>query len=136
MQFKPVPRLDGLYGLRATVGKEFPWAEEAITLSMSDLIARRRQGVLRVGMAPVLLVGPPGTGKTRFVQRLGELLDTPNTVINLAGMTDVKLLKGVTRGWASNRTSRVVEFIQRTTMPNPVFSVDELDKARPATGHG
>src|SRR3546814_6584495 len=100
---------------------------------MSDLIARRRHGVLRLGMAPVLLVGPPGTGKTRFVQRLGELLDTPNTVINLAGMTDVKLLKGVTRGWASNRTSRVVEFIQQTKVPNPIFILDEIDRSEEHT---
>src|SRR3546814_8676253 len=55
MTFKPLPSLDGLYGLRATLGKEFPWAQEAITLIMSDLIARRRHGVLRLGMAPVLL---------------------------------------------------------------------------------
>src|SRR3546814_522251 len=30
MTFKPLPRLDGLYGLRATLGKEFPWAQEEI----------------------------------------------------------------------------------------------------------
>ena len=136
MTFKPLPSLEELYVLRGMLGEEFPWAQEAITLIMSDLIGRRRHGVLRLGMAPILLVGPPGTGKTRFVQRLGELLDTPNTVINLAGMTDVKLLKGVTRGWASNRTSRVVEFIQQTKVPNPIFILDEIDKARPATGNG
>src|SRR3546814_4560785 len=73
---------------------------------MSDLLARRRHGVIRLGLAPVVLVGPPGTGKTRFAQRLSDLLGTPNTVINLAGMSDVKVLKGVTRGWASNRPSR------------------------------
>ncbi|NYT60284.1 AAA family ATPase [Alcaligenaceae bacterium] len=136
MTFKPLPSLGELYGLREMLSEEFPWAQEAITLIMSDLLARRRHGVLRLGMAPVLLVGPPGTGKTRFVQRLGELLGTPNTVINLAGMTDVKVLKGVTRGWANNRTSRIVEFIQQTKVPNPIFILDEIDKARPATGNG
>src|SRR3546814_14329631 len=111
MTFKPLPSLDGLYGLRATLGKEFPWAQEAITLIMSDLIERSRHGVLRLGMAPVLLVGSQGTGKPRFVQRLGELLDTENTVINLAGMTDVQMLTDITRSWASNGTSEVMEII-------------------------
>src|SRR5699024_6045998 len=91
---------------------------------------------VRLGITPVLLAGTPGTGKTRFAQRLSELLDTPNTVINLAGMSDVKLLKGVTRGWSSNRPSRMVEFIMQTGIPNPMFILDEIDKAGAASLNG
>ncbi|CAM5377581.1 ATPase family protein associated with various cellular activities (AAA) OS=Eoetvoesiella caeni OX=645616 GN=DFR37_1292 PE=4 SV=1 [Eoetvoesiella caeni] len=130
------PPLATLYGLRMRLSDEFPWADEAISVVMSDLIARRRHGVVRLGMAPVLLVGPPGTGKTRFAQRLSDLLETPNTVINLAGATDTKVLKGVTRGWASNRASRMVEFIQQTKIANPLFILDEVDKAHAAYGNG
>ncbi|TCT09675.1 ATPase family protein associated with various cellular activities (AAA) [Paralcaligenes ureilyticus] len=136
MAFTTFPALAKLYDLRATLTDEFPWAEEAIAVVMSDLIARRRYGVVRLGMAPVLLVGPPGTGKTRFAQRLSDLLGTPNTVINLAGATDTKVLKGVTRGWASNRASRMVEFIQQTKIANPLFILDEVDKAHAAYGNG
>src|SRR3546814_14944803 len=64
-----------------------------------------------------------------LAQRLGGLLGTPNTVINLAGMSDGKLLKGVTRGWASNRPSRMLEFIQQAKVANPLFVLDEIDKA-------
>ncbi len=134
--FTSFPALAALYDLRATLRGEFPWAGQAISVVMSDLIARRRHGVMRLGMAPVLLVGPPGTGKTRFAQRLSDLLGTPNTVINLAGATDVKVLKGVTRGWASNRPSRMVEFIQQTKVANPLFILDEVDKAHAAFSNG
>src|SRR3546814_5895806 len=82
---------------------------------MSAFIARRRHGSIRLGMPPLLLVGKPGTGKTRFAQRLSELLGTPSTVINMAGMHDVNVLKGVSRGWAGNRPSRIVEFIQQAS---------------------
>lgn len=136
LTFRTLPSLDDLYGLRNTLSAEFPWADEAISLVLSDLIARRRHGVVRLGMAPILLVGSPGTGKTRFAQRLSDLLNTPSTVINLAGMTDVKLLKGVTRGWASNRPSRLVEFILQTKAPNPLFILDEIDKAHASSGNG
>src|SRR5690606_2620616 len=54
----------------------------------------------------------------------------------LAGMTDVKVLKGVTRGWASNRTSRIVEIIQQTRVPNPLFILDEIDKAHSGSSNG
>ncbi len=136
MAFTTCPSLAELYGLRKKLSDEFPWASEAISVVMSDLIARRRHGVMRLGMAPVLLVGPPGTGKTRFAQRLSDLLGTPNTVINLAGATDTKVLKGVTRGWATNRPSRMVEFIQQTKVANPLFILDEVDKAHAAYGNG
>jgi len=122
--------------IRSALEAEFPWAIEAIEAVMSDLFARRRHGAVRLGLAPILLAGLPGTGKTRFAQRLSELLGTPNTVINLAGMSDVKLLKGVTRGWASNRPSRMVEFIQQTRVANPLFVLDEIDKAGEHSSNG
>lgn len=136
MAFKAIPGLEALQAMRTTLCEEFPWAQEAISIVLSDLFARKRHGAMRLGMAPIALVGPPGTGKTRFAQRLSELLGTPNTVINLAGMVDVKVLKGVTRGWSSNRPSRMVEFIQQTNVPNPLFILDEIDKARAQYGNG
>lgn len=134
--FQEFPSLASLHALHDTLRAEFPWAQAAISIVMSDLMARKRHGAKRLGMAPVLLVGPPGTGKTRFAQRLSELLGTPNTVINLAGMTDVKTLKGVTRGWASNRPSRMLEFMLQTKVPNPLFILDEIDKAHSGYSSG
>ncbi|TAN30326.1 MAG: AAA family ATPase [Castellaniella sp.] len=131
-----LPDLTALGEIRRKLEAEFPWASDAIEAVMSDLLARRRHGVVRLGLSPVLLVGLPGTGKTRFAQRLSDLLGTPNTVVNLAGMSDVKLLKGVTRGWASNRPSRMVEFIQQTRVANPLFVLDEIDKAGRVYGNG
>lgn len=79
-------------------------------------------------MPPILLVGKPGTGKTRFCNRLAELLGTPSSVINMAGMSDVKFLKGSTRGWASARPSRIVEKLMQDKVANPIFILDEIDK--------
>lgn len=129
-----LPDLAALGEIRSALEAEFPWATEAIGVVMSDLLARRRHGAVRLGLSPFLLVGLPGTGKTRFAQRLSDLLGAPNTVINLAGMADAKLLKGVTRGWASNRPSRMLEFIQQTRIANPLFVLDEIDKT--GTGYG
>lgn len=128
--FARLANLEQLHALRKTLESEFPWAVEAIRVVTGALIARSRYGSIRLGMPPVLLAGEPGTGKTRFAQRLSELLGAPNSVINMAGMRDVNLLKGVSRGWASNRPSRIVEFIQQTNTANPLFILDEVDKAQ------
>ena len=124
-----LPNLDGLKIIRTKLQDEFPWAKDAIAITMAEMFARKIHGSKRMGMQPILLAGLPGTGKTRFAQRLSELLGAPNTVINMSGMTDVKVLKGVTRGWASNRPSRIVEFIRQSQVANPLFILDEVDKA-------
>lgn len=111
-----------------TLVAEFPWAADVVGRALSEPFARQRLGATRLGMRPLLLVGEPGSGKTRFAQRLSELLGTPNTVINMAGMSDVKVLKGLARGWAGNRPSRLVEFIEQTGVANPLFILDEVDK--------
>lgn len=126
----PMPDATRLHAIGAALEREFVWASDAVHAVFHSLLARQRHGVQRLGMHPLLLVGRPGGGKTRFAQRLSELLGTPNTVINMAGMSDVKVLKGVTRGWASNRPSRIVEFIEQTRVANPLFILDEVDKAQ------
>ncbi|MFW8567089.1 AAA family ATPase [Orrella sp. 11846] len=128
LPFKTLPNLDQIVAIRTQLQAQFPWATEAIDTIMNEFLARKRFGVQRLGMAPILLAGPPGTGKTRFSQKLAELLGTPGLLLNLAGMSDVKTLKGVTRGWSSARPSRIVEFMLQTQTPNPMVLLDEVDK--------
>lgn len=132
MSLARMPTRERIAEIQSILESEFPWATAAIETIMSEIRARRRFGTKVLGMQPVLLCGPPGTGKTRLIQRFADLLAIPNTVINLAGMTDNKTLKGVTRGWSSNRPSRIVECILQSG-PSHLFLLDEVDKAH---GHG
>ena len=136
LAFCEMPTLQKLHEIRDRLVGEFPWARVAIDQVTRELFARKQYGVRRLGITPTVLVGPPGTGKTRFAQRLAEELGAPNLVVNLAGMSDAKLLKGLTRGWAGNRPSRLVEFILQTRTPNPLIILDEIDKARAGSSNG
>lgn len=124
-----LPRRDELAVVEHTLATEFPWATQALTAVIEDLAGRAHYGSTILGLSPILFVGPPGTGKTRFAQRLSELLGSPSTVINLAGMGDAMFLKGTSRGWATGRPSRIIEFIKDTSIANPLFVLDEIDKA-------
>ncbi|ROT44293.1 hypothetical protein CHR62_13310 [Pusillimonas sp. NJUB218] len=136
LPFCSLPPVAKLFELRDELQKEFPWAVEAVRLVFSDLIVRRSHGALRLGMSPVLLVGPPGVGKTRFAQRLSELLGAPSLVMNLAGTSENKLLKGFSRGWSGNRPSRIVDLIRQEKVVNPLIILDEVDKTFTAGGNG
>lgn len=131
-----MPNEARLQEIHRALRNEFPWADDVISQVVSDLTARSRYGVLPLGMSAIALAGLPGSGKTRFSHRLSQLLGTPNTVINMAGMGDAKLFKGFTRGWGGSRPSRIVEFIQQTRIANPLFILDEIDKAGNASMNG
>ncbi len=123
----PMPSLDRLHAIQAILSAEFPWAEDAVSAVLSELFARKRHGAAILGMSPLLLVGLPGGGKTRFCRRVSDLLGTPNTVINMAGMTDVKVLKRVhAAGRAIELRGSRVHVADKDG--NPFFTFDEVDK--------
>lgn len=124
----PLPGLERINQITEILIDEFPWAEKACRLLTYELRARAAHGSRGLGFSPLLLVGPPGSGKTRFAQRLGSLLGIEDSVVNCAGMSDTKILKGLSRGWSGARPSLLIERLAQTQRGNHLFILDEVDK--------
>ncbi|MCA0449577.1 MAG: AAA family ATPase [Proteobacteria bacterium] len=107
---------------------EYPWAEDLI----SEIEHRLSLGVSSsqpwLKLTPLLIVGPPGVGKTRFVRRLSELTAVPHFIVSAAGASDNRDFAGTARGWASAHPSRIAEIIIDADCANPIVIVDEVDK--------
>ncbi len=108
--------------------KEFPWMRAAIDALERQQVLGLRLGQKILGFRPLLLLGPAGVGKTRFLRRLGELLSTPAVFISLAGSADNMMLKGTARGWSSARAGYLVEQFLNFQTANPLVILDEIDK--------
>ena len=80
-------------------------------------------------LPPLLLVGGPGTGKTRFVNKLAEALGLPFCDISLAGRSDTFTISGLSKYWGSADAGLVATTINDSNVANPVFLFDEIDKA-------
>ena len=80
-------------------------------------------------VTPMLLLGPPGIGKTHFAKRLAELLGTGMSLVPMSSMTAGWLLSGASSQWKGAKPGKVFEALVDGQYANPVMVVDEIDKA-------
>ncbi len=81
-------------------------------------------------ITPMLLLGPPGVGKTHFAREVAKLLGTGMGFISMASLTAGWVLSGASSQWKGARPGKVFETLVDGEYANPVMVVDEIDKAR------
>lgn len=78
---------------------------------------------------PMLLVGPPGIGKTHFGQAISNLFGTGFHMIPMASTTAGFVLGGASSQWRGAKPGKVFDAFLDSHYANPVFLIDEIDKA-------
>ncbi len=81
-------------------------------------------------ITPMLLLGPPGIGKTHFAREVAHLLGTGLGFISMSSLTAGWVLSGASSQWKGARPGKVFETLVDGQYANPVMVVDEIDKAR------
>lgn len=109
-----------------------PWMRAAIEVLWRDMLASVGGPLV---LRPLLLVGPPGCGKTALLTRLAALLNLPTTRVEMSGTTAVFDLTGLEFNWSDSRPGEPITLIDRTGQANVLMVLDELEKAG-RTGNG
>jgi ATP-dependent Lon protease len=110
------------------LGQASPNFEEVI-FNLKTYANLYRSADEHMQFTPMLLLGPPGVGKTHFAQTLSEVIGTPFQRVSMDGVSAGFVITGNSPQWQDAQPGRVSRALVEGSSANPIILLDEIDKA-------
>ncbi len=118
---------DGIVKAVEELAKTSPQGRDAISV-VADACALSLRASLPVALPPIILAGPPGTGKSFLAARLATALDQPHVTIPVNSGHLFGTLGGLSAAWKGATAGRIAKSLIEHGSASPVFIMDEIDK--------
>ncbi len=113
--------------IAAELHETMPWMGPATENAWHALRRSARDGT-PMRLAPLLLDGPPGIGKTTWAHRLADILGVPSLELDASKGLASFSLTGTERGWGTAQPGRPLETMLDGRTANPLVIIDEVDR--------
>lgn len=107
---------------------DFPHCAKVVTMLRRRAALAYCSSNPAFGFPPLLLIGPPGVGKTLFAKRLAATMLVPCTVLDMSSLHTAFSVVGLDVGYSQGRAGLIWDLLQQECMA-PIVVLDELDKA-------
>ena len=114
--------------------EQFPNARDLTShLRCHEALARR--STTPATLPPLLLLGPPGVGKSVIVEALAKAWRVPIVRLQCETSTHASVLTGTEAHWSSAGTGLLFDTLVNGPAANPIVMLDELEKAPDRSDH-
>lgn len=101
---------------------------EPIERLQTDLVLASRMDPTEFRVAPILLLGEPGIGKTYLATQLAKVLGVPTDKVSAGGAQGGFQLTGSHSSWTGSKPGAVATLLATSALAAPVMVIDEVDK--------
>ena len=101
---------------------------------LRNALALGEASLAPVRVPPMLLLGPPGVGKTLFSHRVAELMGASHASIAFDQPGMSSCLRGSEKFWSNTESGMLFNLICLGNFANPVILLDEIDKSSSGSG--
>lgn len=129
-EFRKLSPVTNVFNLKSLY-EDFPHFQEVIEFIERHLALSRLGGASApIIVPPMLIVGPPGCGKSFFAQKVAEILNLVYFEKDLSVTSEAFVLSGLDAGWKNSKPGLVFSAIVEGQTANPLICLNEVDKAK------
>lgn len=107
---------------------KFPNFANVLTMVRRNLALQKLSDNGGLTMKPILMVGPAGIGKTRFVSYISKVIGMEMADISCGGISAGWVIGGSSTSWSEGKPGMVFSTMRDLTSSNPIILLDEIDK--------
>jgi ATP-dependent Lon protease len=126
---------DNVFSALDDLLEKFPNFSEVIELYKNNMYLFKLGNPEIIRFPPLLISGPPGVGKTRFMSELAKVLGTSFYSLDYSTLSSSFVVNGGDSSWSDSKPGFISNSLRDSQYANPIIMLDEIDKVKPWQAH-